>query len=170
MTKKSVIKIPGKKGVHESEGVVVWAYVGTRRHKFFLSDQGYASQPVLSDWASGFVVTRLPEAGIFYCRTLKQRVTSAIAELVERTITQIEAEDRKAGVRRMSQEVFDAAHTRIYEVLDDVTVLNGKMTKHHKAQLEKNTLAAVEKIKAVKTKADTFAEVKARKPKKVKSK
>jgi hypothetical protein len=150
VTKKSVIKIPSKKGTYEAEGVVVWARVGVRKHKFFIADQGSASRPVLSDWASGYSVAVLPESGTFYRKTIRQRVEVAIVELIERTIAQIETESRKNGQRLMSQDAYDTALARIYNILDDVTVLNGKMTKHHKAKLEKNTLAAVEKLKALK--------------------
>jgi hypothetical protein len=169
MAKKSTINIPGKKGVHQSEGVVVWAFVGTRKHKFFLSDQGFASQPVLSDWASGYAVCRLPEKGIFYT-TLKGRVEVAIAELVNAAEERLAKEARAKGVDTSVRDFRPEAFADVLRVLDDVPVINGKMTKHHKAQLEKNTLAAVEKLKAVKAAADTFAEVKTRKPRKSKSK
>jgi hypothetical protein len=102
------------------------------------------------------MVTRLPEAGIFYRKTLKERVAVAIAELIEYTVANIEKKDRKI----MSQAAHDLALSQIYKTLDDVTVINGKMTKHHKAQLAANTLAAVEKLKTMRP-AGTFAEAKA---------
>ena len=160
MAKKSVIKIPGKKGVYESEGAVIWARVGARKHKFFIVDQRPASRPVLTDWASGYSVALLPEKGIFYGKTIKQRVEVAIVELIERTVVQVEREARKNRTPMMSQEIYDAALSQIYKTLDDVTVINGKLTKHHKAQLAANTLEAVEKLKTMRP-AGTFAEAKA---------
>jgi hypothetical protein len=149
MAKKSVINIPGKKGVHQSEGVVVWAFVGTRKHKFFLSDQGFASQPVLSDWASGYAVCRLPEKGIYYTTTLKRRVDVAIAGLVNTAEERLAKEARAKGVGASGRDFRSEAFADVLRVLDDVPVINGKMTKHHKEQLAANTKKAVEKIKAL---------------------
>jgi hypothetical protein len=158
VAKKSTIKIPGKNGPHEAEGVVVWAFVGTRKHKFFLADQGYASQPIVSDWHSGYAVGRLPEAGIYFRKTLRERVNSMITDLIQRTVAEVEAKARKEKRLLMSQAAFDEALIRIYAILDDVPVINGKMTKHHKAALAANTTKAVENIKAIRAAKNATAD------------
>jgi hypothetical protein len=129
---------------------------------------------VLTDWASGCSVAMLPEKGIYHTTTIRKRVEVAIVEIIERVIAQVEKEARKNGQRLMSQEIYDAGLERVYEILDDVTVINGKPTKYHEARLAKNPAKAVEKAKALRV-AETFAEAKAAevkttKPRKVKGK